>query len=196
MNEHFSERSEECFFRLFTSVHSWKTDKCDRLSNEVTVGVINLSRYLGKRYHDSRERIENAKERVSLMKYLLIDRDPEFAHNFLQILQGQMLELGMQYEGIEVFPETEKFSIESVRKGTEVCVVTEMIPGVIDGLQLAQKIRDVNERVPIVLCTSTNDYGMQCYDLDITYYLLKPVSEASVKMMLKRIQKRLREWEV
>ncbi len=74
-----------------------------------------------------------------------------------------------------------------------VCVVTEICFDATEGLALAEKIREQSEDVPIVFFTSTNDFAMQCYNLGIDYYALKPATEDNVSRMLKRVREKMED---
>ncbi len=76
---------------------------------------------------------------------------------------------------------------------TDTCVImeTEIEEGT-NMLELAGMLRQVDERIPIVFYTKTNDHAMECYDLDLTYYLLQPTDEISVHRMVTCVLQQLK----
>ena len=55
------------------------------------------------------------------------------------------------------------------------------------GIDIGRHIREANDKVNILFCSTSNDYAMQSYELNASYYMTKPLSEDAVTSMLKRI---------
>lgn len=60
--------------------------------------------------------------------------------------------------------------------------------GSMNGLELAKKLREVQEEAMICFVSSSNDFYREAYDLYAVQYLIKPVSEGSVNRLLQRVQ--------
>lgn len=60
--------------------------------------------------------------------------------------------------------------------------------GSMNGLELAKKLREVQEEAMICFVSSSNDFYREAYDLYAVQYLIKPVSEESVNRLLQRVQ--------
>ncbi len=128
------------------------------------------------------------------MRFIIIDSDIGFVKEFRVMLQEQMKEMKIFCDSdIEILTSPEVLSINRLTNEKDICIITEINLGYSDGLSLAKNVRRINEKIPLVFCTTTNDYAMECYDLDITYYMLKPVTEESVRQMLLRVKRSLED---
>ncbi|MCL2169468.1 MAG: LytTR family DNA-binding domain-containing protein [Defluviitaleaceae bacterium] len=58
--------------------------------------------------------------------------------------------------------------------------------GEMDGMALARKIREGNERVQIIFITGISDYVAEGYDVSAVHYLLKPVKEERLFVALDK----------
>ena len=63
------------------------------------------------------------------------------------------------------------------------------MPG-IDGISLARQLRQQNEDVSIVFVTGHEEYAIKRYGLNALRYLLKPVSEEEVHVILEYVLKK------
>ena len=69
----------------------------------------------------------------------------------------------------------------------DVCFLDIIMPEM-NGIELAKKMRDANFNGKIVFLTSSNDYGVESYQVKAYFYLLKPVNKEDVKRLLDEIQ--------
>lgn len=60
-----------------------------------------------------------------------------------------------------------------------------------DGIELAKRLRKIQEEAVICFVSTSNDFYREAYDLYAVQYLLKPVQEAEVKKLLTRVAKSL-----
>ena len=58
--------------------------------------------------------------------------------------------------------------------------------GGMDGMTLARKIRESNEKVQIIFITGISDYAAEGYDVSAVHYLLKPVNEEKLHVALDK----------
>lgn len=126
------------------------------------------------------------------MNYLIVDPDAQAAGRFAEllacVLKERSAENSARITASRGIAEEELLNLT----GTDTCLILEItITDPADGLCFAQQLREKNEDIPIVFCSETNDYAMQCYDLNITYYIQKPISEEKVCRMLDRIEESL-----
>lgn len=56
------------------------------------------------------------------------------------------------------------------------------------GVDVAKKIRETDNDVRIVFCTTSNEFASESYEVGANYYLQKPISSTSFKRMLKMIR--------
>ncbi len=126
----------------------------------------------------------------SEVKFVIIDEDEKFVDELVDMLKEQMKELQICAKlEVERVCDAKEFGMDMIDSNAESCIITEIMLTGIDGLAVARRIREENGHVPIVFCTSVNDYAMECYDLDAAYYLLKPIKPDKVKQMLLRVKK-------
>lgn len=124
------------------------------------------------------------------MRFVIINPDVENAKKLLDILKNEIAESrDFDETGVEYYLSVENIE-EPMKYGKDLCVITEIDLLQKDGFALAEEIRALSEDTMLVFYTGVNDCAMQCYDLDLTYYLLKPVTKSAVKKMLKRIAAR------
>src|SRR5690606_27864276 len=62
--------------------------------------------------------------------------------------------------------------------------------GDISGTTLAATARKLLPNVEIVFATAYNNYAENAFEVDSLYYLLKPFSEAKVKRMMEKYNKK------
>lgn len=67
-----------------------------------------------------------------------------------------------------------------------------LMPG-INGIELGQQIRRMDEDVPIVYITSVPDFAVQSYSVQATDYILKPLNTDSFFCLMERLNKRFQE---
>lgn len=65
----------------------------------------------------------------------------------------------------------------------------------LNGIDLAQKLRQLGSRIQIVFVTGYMEYIAQGYDVEALHYLLKPVTEEKLSGVLERAMERIRNRE-
>ncbi|MCM1262788.1 MAG: LytTR family DNA-binding domain-containing protein [Butyrivibrio sp.] len=60
-----------------------------------------------------------------------------------------------------------------------------------DGIELAKRLREVNEEAVICFISSSNEFYREAYDLYAIQYLIKPVQEEALNKLLLKVQKNL-----
>ncbi len=127
------------------------------------------------------------------MNFLIINSDAEAAELLARLLKRDLEERISDDVCLEILADIAEENL-LLLAGTNTCVIMEIETE--DGrkrLNLAWRLREADEQIPIVFYTKTNDYAMECYDLDLTYYLLNPADEVSVHRMVTRV---LRQFEM
>jgi len=69
------------------------------------------------------------------------------------------------------------------------------MPGV-NGLELAQEIQDIDEKIDIVFITAYKNYAVDAFELNALDYLLKPISEKRFEKTVNRLGGRQKSSEV
>lgn len=63
--------------------------------------------------------------------------------------------------------------------------------GSMDGIELAGRLRGIQEEAVICFVSTSEDFYREAYDLYAVQYLIKPVREESVRELLRKVQKSL-----
>lgn len=58
-----------------------------------------------------------------------------------------------------------------------------------NGIELAERLRKVQEEAVICFISTSDDFYREAYDLYAVQYLIKPVQEESLKKLLRKVQK-------
>lgn len=56
------------------------------------------------------------------------------------------------------------------------------------GIEIAKTIRKADRNVPIVFCSTSNEFATESYEVDAGYYLVKPVSKERIDQMLSKLE--------
>jgi len=93
----------------------------------------------------------------------------QFVHNWA-FLRTHAIHIS-HFESAEAF----LFAYEDDKSADVLLLDIQM--GEMDGMALAHKIRESNDRVQIIFITGISDYVAEGYDVSAVHYLLKPVKE-------------------
>ena len=69
----------------------------------------------------------------------------------------------------------------------DVCFLDIILPD-INGIELARRMRDVNYNGKIVFLSTSNDYGIESYQVKAYSYLLKPINASDTEKILNEIK--------
>ena len=122
------------------------------------------------------------------MRIALVDDTPEELQILLNILDQEL-----PAADITTFNCGEAF-LESWTSQSYDLILLDIYMDKIIGVDVARKIRETDEDVRIVFCTTSNEFASESYEVGENYYLQKPVSSASFQKMLKMI--RLTDYEM
>ncbi|MBS7007066.1 LytR/AlgR family response regulator transcription factor [Anaerostipes sp.] len=59
-----------------------------------------------------------------------------------------------------------------------------------DGIELAKRLRRIQEDTPICFVSSSDDFYREAYDLYALQYLIKPVGEENLRELLRKVEKK------
>lgn len=82
--------------------------------------------------------------------------------------------------------------LEAFKDANPTAVFLDIMMDDIDGLQLAEKLQQIDPQVLIVFISGYAEYAATAYQLDAVDYLIKPVTRETIGRTLNRIEKRLR----
>lgn len=115
------------------------------------------------------------------MRIALVDDTPEE----LEILTG-IIHNELPQAHVFTFPSGEYF-LEAWNNNSYDLILLDIYMEGMLGVDVARKIRETDEDVRIVFCTTSNEFASESYEVGANYYLQKPVSSTSFQRMLKMI---------
>ena len=122
------------------------------------------------------------------MRVALVDDTPEELQILSDIINKELPEAN-----IFTYPNSESFLGEWENNSYDL-ILLDIYMEEFHGIDVARKVRETDEDVRIVFCTTSNEFASESYEVGANYYLQKPVSVASVQRMLKVI--RLADYEL
>jgi len=122
------------------------------------------------------------------MKVALVDDTSEE----LQIL-SEIINKELPDSKVFTFPNGESF-LRDWENNSYDMILLDIYMEELHGIDVARKVRETDEDVRIVFCTTSNEFASKSYEVGANYYLQKPVSTSSFQRMLKVI--RLADYEL
>lgn len=96
---------------------------------------------------------------------------------------------------IENYPSAEAFLFQYEEDKSFDLLLLDIEMGEMSGVELARRIRQENRLVQIIFITGYMEYIAEGYDVEALHYLLKPVTEEKLFMVLDRAAERLKSKE-
>lgn len=114
------------------------------------------------------------------------DADREYVFNMVNhwaLVAGHQVEINM-------FSSAENFLFHYAEKSDYDILLLDIEMGTMDGVTMAKQLRKSNDTVQIIFITGYSDYIAEGYEVAALHYLMKPVKEEKLVMVLERaIQK-------
>lgn len=95
----------------------------------------------------------------------------------------------------EAFPSAESFLFHYAEDKNFDILLLDIEMGQMDGVTMAKRIRQQNETVQIVFITGYSDYIAEGYEVAALHYLMKPVSQEKLCMVLDRALEKIKQNE-
>lgn len=117
------------------------------------------------------------------MKVIIVD-DEELSLNRL----GNML---ADISGVEVCGQfyTAAEALQYINENKLDAVFLDICLPEIDGLALANKIKEIDDSVNVVFVTGYNEYAVRAFELEAVDYLMKPISSNRLEKTVQRLQR-------
>ncbi len=119
------------------------------------------------------------------MKIALVDDEQRHLDILKATLISSLAELGLDAESIECFTAGDAF-LSGLESNKYDIIILDIYMDNLNGVDVARKVREIDEEVALAFCTSSNEFASQSYEVDARYYLHKPVTKEKVASMLKR----------
>ena len=120
------------------------------------------------------------------MRIAIVDDDKELLESLSGLISKELLAIGDSSKKISKFHSGEEF-LATFKSGDYDLIVLDIFMGGILGIDVARKVRESDNDVRIVFCTTSNEFASESYEVNAHYYLHKPFTEKSVKSMLDRL---------
>ena len=120
-----------------------------------------------------------------MMKIAICEDEPAIAEQITKLVQG-WASLHGQATHISHFKSAEAFLFSYEDDKSVDLLLLDIQMGEMDGMALARKIREHNEKVQIIFITGISDYVAEGYDVSAVHYLLKPVKEEKLHSALDK----------
>lgn len=120
------------------------------------------------------------------MRIALVDDEPLQLERLSTMISAHLNGIGDAGHTIDTFRSGEEF-LDSWCPGQYELIVLDIYMGGLLGIQVAHKIRETDQDVRLVFCTTSNEFASESYEVNANYYLKKPFAEAGIRTMFSRL---------
>ena len=120
------------------------------------------------------------------MRVAIVDDDSELLESLSELISNELLAIGDSSKRISKFHSGEEF-LENFKEGMYDLIILDIFMSGMLGIDVARKVRESDNDVRLVFCTTSNEFASESYEVNAHYYLHKPFTEKSVKLMLDRL---------
>lgn len=92
---------------------------------------------------------------------------------------------------IDGFPSAESFLFRYAGESDDDILLLDIEMGAMDGVTMAKELRKSNDTVQIIFITGYSDYISEGYEVAALHYLMKPVNEEKLCLVLDRAAEKL-----
>jgi len=124
------------------------------------------------------------------MKIVICEDEHAIAEQITKLVQGWASFHG-QAVHITHFKSAEAFLFAYEDDKSMDLILLDIQMGEMNGMALARKIRENNDRVQIIFITGISDYAAEGYDVSAVHYLLKPVKVEKLYAALDKVSANL-----
>ena len=116
------------------------------------------------------------------MRIAIVDDDTQTQKS----LYADLTELLGLPADIRTFGSGEHF-LSCFEPGAFHLVILDIFTGKLTGMDVARKIRETDQDVRLVFCTSSNEFASESYEVDACHYLHKPFGKDRLCAMINRL---------
>ncbi len=118
------------------------------------------------------------------MRIAVCDDCMEDALSLKKLLRGQEVSIYSNAESLLA-------DVKENNKQYDLYLLDIFMEDSMNGIELAEKLRMIQEEAQLCFVSSSDDFYREAYDLYAVQYLIKPVGEESIKKLLRKVQKNL-----
>ena len=122
------------------------------------------------------------------MRIALVDDEVSILEHLSELISKELSSIGDITHQIYTFSNGEEF-LSQWHPGKYDLIILDIYMkehGLI-GIDVAHKIRETDSTVRLAFCTTSNEFAAESYEVEARFYLQKPITEASVSKMFKRM---------
>ena len=123
------------------------------------------------------------------MRIAIVDDLPEEAARLQQMLLQELHDTHTDVHRLDVFASAEEL-LAGWQPNTYDLVLLDIYMGAMTGVEAAHILRDSDEDVRLVFCTTSNEFASESYSVGASYYLHKPYSAADIRRMVTKVRPR------
>lgn len=120
------------------------------------------------------------------MRIAIVDDNPLEIENLLQIITEEFNNRNMKIEKIDNFQSGEEF-MQIWQKEMYDVIILDVFMEVLTGVDVAKKIRETDNEVKLVFCTTSNEFASESYSVSASYYLQKPINQKGISDMIEKL---------
>ena len=121
------------------------------------------------------------------MKIAIVDDLPAERTRLTEMLTAELHATHTDIHKLDTFESAEPF-LDQWTDGKYDLVLLDIYMGGATGVEAARKIRQTDENVHLVFCTTSNEFASESYALGISYYLHKPYSADDLRRMIRKVR--------
>lgn len=123
------------------------------------------------------------------MRIAIVDDLPEESRRLTDMLTAQLHASHTDIHKLDIFSSAEDF-LERWASGSYDLILLDIYMGGLTGVDAAHRIRETDDAVHLVFCTTSNEFASESYALGISYYLHKPYSTDDLNRMIRKVRPR------
>jgi len=116
-----------------------------------------------------------------------IDDQPKDGQETLFIIKNQIEKSGGTVCRIAYYPSADDF-FKDWKPGRFGLILLDIFLEKESGIEIAKLIRRIDNKVPIVFCSTSNEFASESYEVQANYYLTKPITPHSVDSMISHLK--------
>jgi len=121
------------------------------------------------------------------VRIAIVDDLPVERTRLTEMLTAELHTTHTDIHKLDTFDSAEAFLEKWTPEGYDL-VLLDIYMGGVTGVEAARKIRETDENVHLVFCTTSNEFASESYALGISYYLHKPYSADDLKRMIRKVR--------
>lgn len=121
------------------------------------------------------------------MRIAIVDDLPDERARLTEMLTAELHASHTDIHKLDSFDSAESF-LEKWTEDAYDLVLLDIYMGGATGVEAARKIRETDEHVHLVFCTTSNEFASESYALGISYYLHKPYSTDDLRRMIRKVR--------